>query len=138
MHPTRAFDKAPQRYTHRLLVDTGPDHMSAHAEKPCAALTVRTYAGKAFGAMAQTVRNAGQGLHIVDDGRAREETRNSGEWGLQPGKAFPALERSKQSGLFAADIGSSSTVDDHIQVKAGRLNLLAKPALTIGLIDGAL
>src|SRR5713101_4134343 len=128
----------PQGYTHRLLVDAGPDHMPTHAEKPCAALTVRTYAGKAIGAMAQNVWDTGQGLHIVDDGRAREETRNSGEWGLYPGKAFPALERSKESGLFAADIGSGSAVDDHVQVKACPPDPLAKPALTIGLVYGAL
>src|SRR6266404_1638671 len=104
----------PQGYTHRLLVDTRPNYMPAHAEKPCAALTVRAYAGKSFGSKAQNEWDTGQGLHIVDDGRAREETRYGREWGLYPGKAFPTLKRSKESSLFAADIGSGSAVDDHV------------------------
>src|SRR5260370_1234269 len=118
-HTTGTFDEMPQGYTHGLFVDAGPHHMPAHAEKPCAALTVGTHAGKALGSLAQNVWDTGQGLHIVDDGRAREETRNGWEWGLDPGKAFPALKRSKQSGLFAADLGAGSTVDSHVQGKPG-------------------
>src|SRR5260370_34341827 len=103
----------PQGYTHRLLVDAGPDHMPAHAEKPCAALTVRTYAGKAFGSIAQNVWDTGQGLHIVDDGRTREETRNGGAWGLYSRKDLHTPQRSKESGVFAREIGHGLSVECH-------------------------
>src|SRR6516225_4153664 len=88
--------------------------------------------------MAQNERDTGQRLHIVDDGRAREETRNGGEGRLDPGKSLPTLERSKEGGLLAADISSGSAVDHDFQVKAGPLDVLAEPIPAIGLTDGAL
>ena len=112
--------------------------MPAHAEKPCAALLGGANAGEVFGSMAQNVRHTGQGLHIVDDGRAREKTRNGREGRLESGEALSTLERSQQGGLFATDIRPRTPVNDDIQIKAGPLDILAQPPLGIGLVQGAL
>ena len=76
--------------------------------------------------------------HCFGCGAHGEETRNGWEGGLEPGKAFPTLERSKERGLLATDIRPCPTVDDHVQVKTGPLDVLAKPTLAIGLIHSAL
>ena len=120
-HTARSFDEMPQGHTHRLLVDAGPDHVPAHAEEPCAALTVGTKGGKALGSMAQDEWDAGQRLDVVDDGGAREETGNGGERRLDPGKALATFERGQQRGLFAADVGSGPAMNDYVQVETRSL-----------------
>src|SRR5438552_539897 len=53
-------------------------------------------------------------------------------------KTIAALQRSQKRGLFSADVSAGPAVDDHIQIKAGSLNVLPKPVLAVGFIDGAL
>src|SRR5947208_4971621 len=125
---TIAVDEFPQRDTHWRFVETRSVHVSADREKSGSALLGRAQAGEALGTFAQDERNARQGLDVVHDSRALEKARDCGERRFELGKAFPALQRREQGCLFAADISSGATMNDHIQIESAPLDVLAQPA----------
>ena len=128
--PARSI-RSPQGHAHGLLVDAGPDHVPAHAEKPRAALTFCDRCAAKRSAPLRRINGTQASVSTLFTmvGHAKRPEM-AGNGGLILGKPFPPSSEVEQRGLFAADIGSGSTVDDYVQVKAGPLDILAKPAVT--------
>ena len=89
-----------------------------------------------LGAVGDDVGDVGEGLDVVDQGRAPVEALDRGEGGLQPGVAALALERVEQRRLLAADVGAGAAVDDQLEVVAGAEDVRAQIAGLIRLGDG--
>jgi hypothetical protein len=79
----------------------------------------------------------GDGLDVVDDGRAGVEARSTRERRLAAGLAAPALEAVEEGGLLAADVGAGTGVHGDVEVEAGAVDVLAEVTGLVGLLDRA-
>src|SRR5206468_822443 len=74
-------------------------------------------------------RDAGQGLDVVDDGRAAEDADDGREGRLDARLAAMALDGLDEARLLAADVGPRAAVDGDVEVEAAAENVPAEEAL---------
>jgi hypothetical protein len=124
-------DQLAQRQSDRALVDARLLHMTADAVQASATVARQAAVlGPDLATQAHDVRDRGDRLHIVDDGRGTERTLHCGKRRFQAGLTAPAFERVQQGGLFAADIGTRPDMDVDVNWMRDTERLLAnKPAL---------
>ena len=91
-------------------------------------------AGEPGRAAAQDVGHLGDGLDIVDGGRAAVEAHIGRERRLQPRLALLALEAFQQRRFLAADIGAGAVMHDDVEIPAVDV-VLADQLGLIGLLD---
>jgi hypothetical protein len=91
-------------------------------------------AGEPGGAAPQDVRDLGDGLDIIDGGRAAVEAHIGRERRLEPRHALLALEALEQRRLLAADIGAGAVVQHQVEIEAMDV-VLADQLGLIGLVD---
>src|SRR5690349_8205348 len=118
-------DQLAEADPHRFLDDTRRVHMARQLEQLGAFVLRIADAREPFRATAEDGRDDGDGLHIVDRGRAAIEARAGRKWRLQPRLALLALEAFKHRRFFAADVGAGAAVDEQVEVVAGAAGALA-------------
>ena len=90
------------------------------------------------GATAQNRRRHGDGLDIVDRGRAAIEPAIGRKWRLKTRLALFAFHGFQKRGFLAADIGPGAVVDVKIEIPARAAGVLADQPRLVGLVDGVL
>src|SRR5712692_9501626 len=83
-------------------------------------------------------RNGEKRFAIVDNGWAAVEADDGGKRWFQAGIATLALKGFHQGALFSADIGSCTTVYDHVQAVATAEDILADVARGVGFCNSTL
>src|SRR5262249_44953491 len=129
-------DDLAQRRAHGQLVDAGPHDVARGAVQLGAGALLRSDAAEPFRPAQYDVRHACEGLDVVHDGGAVEETLRGGERRLDARVATLALERLEQPGLLPADVGTGTPVDDDLEIEAGAEDVLADEAGRRGLAHG--
>ncbi len=79
--------------------------------------------------------NAGQGLDIVDNRRAGEDTDHGGEGRLEAWKPPLALDGFDESRLLSADVGAGAAVDMDLEIVAAADDVLPEEVLAPSLGD---
>src|SRR6185312_4737969 len=134
-------DHLAQRDAHRQLVDAGLVEVARHAEDARAARLGRAELGEPLPALLDDVRDVGDGLDVVDDGRLAPDALDRGERRLQARPAALALERVEERRLLAADVRAGAAVDGEVELPAGPARVvegLTEVAGGVGFVDGAL
>ena len=132
---------------HLLLDDAGIVHMTAQGKQLHAVIVLATEAVEPVGAAAENGGGHGHGLAVGDGGGTAVQTGIGGEWGLQTRLALLAFQRLQLGGLFTADVGTSTTVDEDVKVVATATGIAADEArdemdgfecvpLLVSLVDG--
>ena len=98
----------------------------------------RAEPGEPLGAAAQDGRRHGDGLDVVDRGRATPNPGHGGERRLHAGLALGPFETFNQRRLLAADIGAGAAVNVDVVVEAGTAGIGAEKPGVVGLGDGRL
>ena len=129
------LDQFAQRDSHGQLIEPGLLHLAAEAIELGAGALLGADLAKPVGASQHDMRDAGEGLDVVDHGRAGVEPLDGRERRLQARLRAFSLHRVKHRRLLAADIGAGAAVDmdDKIEIRAE--DTLAEIALGVGLGD---
>src|ERR1035437_2861085 len=89
-------------------------------------------------AIAQDGRDRAEGLHVIQDGRALERARDGGKRRADARDAALAFERFQQRRFLTALVGARAGVRVEIEIETRALDVLAEPALFVGLGEGLL
>ena len=81
-------------------------------------------------------RDAGQGLHVVDDGGLLPQTGHPGKGRLHAGIAPLAFDGFDERGFLAADVAAEPGADLDVKGKVGAEELVPQIAFGPGLLDG--
>src|SRR5215831_18609813 len=131
-------DNIAQRDTQRQFVDTRSLHVPTHAPHARAAITLRANAVVPRCAAFQNLAHVGQRFDVVDHrGHAeRPDVSRKGRFDARVGAL--AFQRLDQTGLFATDIGSGTTVQQDIEAHIGAENMLTQIPGLVGLVNSSL
>src|SRR5207249_11724526 len=72
------------------------------------------------------LRDAGEGLDVVDDRRLAEGAFDGGERRLDPRPGPLSFQALDQPGFFAADVRPGAAVHHHVEIEAAAENVLAE------------
>src|SRR6266702_5835770 len=131
------LDQLTERDAHGFVDVAGPLDMAGDAEQLGADIVRTADAGEPGRTTAQDVRSNGNGLDVVDGGRAAVQADIGRERRLQPRLALLALEAFEQRGFLAADIGAGAVRDVDVERPAIDV-VLADQLGLIGLVDRGL
>ena len=113
-----AIDQFAQRNAHGLFDIARPLDMAGNAIELGAGVVLPADAGEPGRAAPHDVGHLGDGLDIVDGGRAAVEAHIGRERRLQPRLALLAFEAFQERGFLAADIGAGAVMHDEIEIPA--------------------
>jgi hypothetical protein len=127
-----------ERNGHLLLDSARVVDVSGDTEELGTLVALTTEASEPVTAATANGGSDSHGLDVGNGGRASEETDGSRERRLQARLSGLALERLDQRGLLTADVGTSTTVKEDIEVVAGVTGVLADEPVLVGLVDRVL
>src|SRR5258708_35686077 len=130
-----ALDKFLERNAHGLLDIARRVDVTRDAKDLGPLVLWPADAGEPGGAAAQDGRRHGDGLDVVDGGRAAIEPDPGWEWRLQPRHALAALEALEQRGLPAADIGARAAMQEKLEILARTAGVLADQPRRVRFVD---
>src|SRR5439155_19015154 len=138
-HPAgMALDQLPHRYAHHLFDIAGLLDMAGDAEDLGSGVARPAEAGEPGGTALQDGRRGGDGLDIVDGGRAAIEADSRREGRLEARLTFFAFEAFEQPGFLAADVGAGAAVQVDVVIVARAAGILADQAGRVSLFDRGL
>ena len=138
--PPMSSTMSPQRRAHRHFDQPGVAHLAGQREDLGPLALLRADAGEPVGPVAEDGRDVGEGLDVVDEGRAAPQTLlGRDRAAAASGHAALALDRCHQRRFFAADegAGADAHVDAEIERRARRRSLPSRPSF-LRLLDGLL
>ena len=98
----------------------------------------RTHRGEPFRPLEDDLRDVGERLDVVDDGRLAEQTLHGGERRTRTRLASVALDRGQQRRFLAANKRACAQTKLDVEVEAGGKYVLTQQAVFARLLDGDL
>jgi len=123
-HAAGHVDQLAQRDAEGRLVLAGGLDVPGQAEDPEAGGLLGAHPGEPVDALEDDAGHRGDGLDVVDRGRAGVQARSTRERRLAAGLAAPALEAVQEGGLLAADVGARAGVDGDVEVDPGSVSVM--------------
>ena len=129
-------DQFPERDAHGQLVHPGLLDVAAQAIELGSWALLGSDAAEPLDPPVDDVGQAGQGLDVVDDGRAFIKSRHGRERRLELGLAPASLDGFEHRRLLAADVGARPHVHVDVEIEAGAENVTAQVSFAIGFGQG--
>lgn len=129
-------DDFAQGHAERQFVVAGALDMPADRENLGAFALGGADACEPLRAARDDVRDAGQGLDVVNQGWQAEQPRLGRVGWFQARIAGLALQRFEHGGLLAADIRARAAMDGHFQAEPAAEDVLPQEAVLVGVGDG--
>src|SRR5215212_5660873 len=131
----RAHDDLAGGHAQGVLVVARADDVAGDAEQLGPGRLLGAHGAEPVDALADDPGHGGDRLDVVDGGWRPVQALDGRERRAQLGLAALALQRRQQGRLLAADVGPGATVQDHVQVEPGALDVAAQQPLVVGGVD---